>query len=155
MRSAILIATFFIVEVVSKDAAVIFDLTKCVTDFVTKMAKEKHREIVSLNLSAAASFPLEGKTPLRIEVRNITYGNKFHSKKSEKRTNYSTYFMNQDYSRPEQRTYRSDILRQLAAIWRINFCLPERICSRNRNRTSESIYRFPRAKVQIRSTMIH
>uniref|UniRef100_A0A0K8R714 Putative dap-36 protein member n=1 Tax=Ixodes ricinus TaxID=34613 RepID=A0A0K8R714_IXORI len=120
MRAAILIATFFIVEVVSKDAAVIFDLTKCVTDFVTKMAKEKHREIVSLNLSAAASFPLEGKTPFRIEVRNITYGNKVHSKRSEKTTNYSEYFINKDYRRPQQRTYISNIRRQLAAIWKFS-----------------------------------
>lgn len=60
------------------------------------------------------------RTPLRIEVRNITYGNKVHSKRSDKTTNYSAYFMNQHYSRPEQRTYRSNILLPLAAIWKLS-----------------------------------
>ncbi|XP_040065670.1 uncharacterized protein LOC120839467, partial [Ixodes scapularis] len=100
-------------------ARVIFDLTKCVTDFVTKMAEERHRHIVSLNLSAAASFPLEGKTPFRVEVRNITYGDNVHTKRSDKTTNYSEYFKNEDYSRPEQKTYRSHIRRPLAAIWKL------------------------------------
>uniref|UniRef100_A0A0K8R853 Putative dap-36 protein member n=1 Tax=Ixodes ricinus TaxID=34613 RepID=A0A0K8R853_IXORI len=120
MHSAILIATFFIVGVVSTDATVIFDLTKCVTDFVMKKAREEHREIVSLNLSAAASFPMiiqEKKTPLRVFVRNISYGSKVHSSASEKRTNYSAYFMNQKYDRPENRTYRSHVRRSIAAIW--------------------------------------
>uniref|UniRef100_A0A0K8RF13 Putative dap-36 protein member n=1 Tax=Ixodes ricinus TaxID=34613 RepID=A0A0K8RF13_IXORI len=122
MRSAILIATFFIVEMVSTDGTVIFDLTKCVKEFVTDLARKSHREIVSLNLSAAASFSQiihEHKTPLTIEVRNITYGRKVQSKMSDKSTNYSTSFMNRDYIKPQQRLYRGDVLRRIAAIWKL------------------------------------
>nr|AAY66735.1 putative secreted salivary protein [Ixodes scapularis] len=122
MRSAILIATFFIVGMVSTDATVIFDLTKCVKEFVTDLAKKSHREIVSLNLSAAASFSQiihEHKTPLRIEVRNIIYGRKAQSKISEKSTNYSTYFTNKDYTKPQQRHYRGDVPRRIVAIWKL------------------------------------
>uniref|UniRef100_A0A0K8RLU9 Putative dap-36 protein member n=1 Tax=Ixodes ricinus TaxID=34613 RepID=A0A0K8RLU9_IXORI len=138
MRLGILTATLFIVVVASKKsskhkdhgshskkqgAPVIFDLTQCVRDFATKFAEGKHRDLISWNLSAAAAeFPeivLEGKTPFRIKLKEIVYGNNVHSKMSKESTNYTQSFMN-PYKKPQPGIYRSDVLAPIAAIWNLH-----------------------------------
>ncbi|CAN8030809.1 unnamed protein product, partial [Ixodes persulcatus] len=134
MRLGILTATLFIVGVASKKsrrhadefrwqqkrrAPVIFDLTKCVRDFATNFAKEKHRELISCNLSAAAEFSeiiYEGRTPFEIKLGNITYGTQVHSEMSEESTNYTQYFINPSRE-PQPGRYMSNVRAPIAAIW--------------------------------------
>uniref|UniRef100_A0A6B0V5Z6 Putative conserved secreted protein n=1 Tax=Ixodes ricinus TaxID=34613 RepID=A0A6B0V5Z6_IXORI len=119
MRLAILAATLFIVGVASKNALVIFDLTECVMDFALKFAKEKHRDLVSCNLSAAGEFSeivREGRTPFKIKLGNFTYGMSVHSKMSKESTNYTQYFMNPT-TEPQPGYYMSNVRAPIAAIW--------------------------------------
>uniref|UniRef100_A0A0K8R744 Putative secreted protein n=1 Tax=Ixodes ricinus TaxID=34613 RepID=A0A0K8R744_IXORI len=91
MRSAILIATFFIVEVVSKNAVVIFDLTKCVTDFVYEDGKGKTSRNSLIDPFGRCQFPIRGgKHHLELKTETSHTENKVHSKRSDK--NYPNYF---------------------------------------------------------------
>ncbi|CAN8030811.1 unnamed protein product, partial [Ixodes persulcatus] len=102
-----------------QDAPVIFDLTECVRDFATNFAKERHRDLISCNLSAAGEFSEivhEGRTPFNIKLGNITYGMRVHSKMSEKSTNYTQYFMNPT-AETQPGSYMSNVQAPIAAIW--------------------------------------
>uniref|UniRef100_A0A0K8REV7 Putative dap-36 protein member n=1 Tax=Ixodes ricinus TaxID=34613 RepID=A0A0K8REV7_IXORI len=119
MRLGILTATLFIVGGAAKSAPIIFDLTKCVRDFATKFAEERHRELISCNLSAAGEFSeivRKGRTPFKIKLGNITYGTRVHSKISEDSTNYTQYFMNPT-EEPQPGYYMSSVRAPIAAIW--------------------------------------
>ncbi|CAN8008274.1 unnamed protein product, partial [Ixodes pacificus] len=101
------------------DAPVIFDLTECVRDFALKFAKEKRRDLISCNLSAAAEFSeiiYEGRTPFKIKLGNITYGTRVHSTMSEESTNYTQSFMN-PYKEPQPASYMSNVRAPIAAVW--------------------------------------
>ncbi|EEC16373.1 secreted salivary gland peptide, putative, partial [Ixodes scapularis] len=134
MRLGILTATLFMVGVASKnsskhkdhvshpkktDAPVIFDLTECVRDFALKFAKQKRRDLISCDLSAAGEFSEithEGRTPFKIKLGNITYGTHVHSKMSKESTNYTQYFMNPSQE-PQPGYYMSNVRAPIAAVW--------------------------------------